>query len=160
MRRAVRTALIVVLAAFLAIQIRQAERTNPPFDPAQVIDKHLPVPADVKAMLDRSCRDCHSHETRWPIYSYVAPMSWELVEHVNHGREEMNLSEWGDYDIESMQDILAAMCRQVRKGAMPLPQYTMIHRSARLSTSEVDRFCSWTADTRRKLDEQLEALEQ
>lgn len=160
MRRAARAVLTVSIVVFIAIQVRQAERTNPPVDPSLAIDRHLPVPADVKAILDRSCRDCHSHETRWPFYAYIAPMSWDLVSHVNHGREEMNLSEWGEYDADAMGDILDAMCRQVRRGNMPLPQYLLIHRSARLSPSDVERLCRWTSDTSVELRARQEAEEE
>jgi Haem-binding domain len=72
MRRVVLRIGLVFLALLLAIQLWQPDRTNPPVDRSQTLDRHVVVPADVKAVLDRACRDCHSHETRWPFYAYVS----------------------------------------------------------------------------------------
>ncbi len=36
--------------------------------------------------------DCHSDETVWPWYSYVAPVSWLVYYDVTRGRSEFNLS--------------------------------------------------------------------
>jgi hypothetical protein len=41
---------------------------------------------DVEAILRRACADCHSNETYWPWYSFVAPTSWFVVGHVDNGR--------------------------------------------------------------------------
>lgn len=139
-------------ALLLAAQVWQPDRTNPPVDPAAGIDRHVAVPADVAAILDRSCRDCHTNETRWPPYAYVSPFSWGVAMHVRQGRDHLNFSEWDAQDPESMQDLLEAICEEVRDGAMPLPSYTVVHRSARLAPAEITRLCSWTDETIAALD--------
>ncbi len=70
MPRVVIRASLAFLVVLLAIQLKQPDRTNPPVDPSQSLDRHLPVPAAVRDVLDRACRDCHSSETRWPAYAY------------------------------------------------------------------------------------------
>jgi hypothetical protein len=151
MRRAAARVGLLIVAAFCALQLRQPDRTNPASDPADAIGRHLEVPADVQAVLDRSCRDCHSHDTRWPFYSYIAPISWELAGHVTAARQELNFSTWGRYDADAAQDLLTAICRQVRAGEMPLPSYTRLHPSARLTADEISRLCAWTRAERQKL---------
>src|SRR5215216_1353338 len=47
-----------------------------------------------RALAVRACFDCHSNETRWPWYSYVAPVSWLTQRDVDEGRRELNFSEW------------------------------------------------------------------
>ena len=153
MRRAFKILGVVLVVVVVALQVRQPDRTNPPVDPAQAIARHLAVPADVAAILDRACRDCHSNETRWPLYAYVAPISWEVAEHVANGRQEMNLSQWGTYDSDTAQDLLTVMCRQARSREMPLPVYTRLHSDARLSDEDIARLCAWTTAERRKLRE-------
>ena len=153
MRRAVKWAGLAAVLVLVALQFKPVERTNPPVDPAQVLERHLPVPAEVKAILDRSCRDCHSNETQWPFYAYIAPLSWDIIDHVNHGREEVNFSDWGTYDSDTAQDILLEICRQTRAGDMPHPSYTRIHWSARLTADDIRRLCDWTSQTRKKLKE-------
>src|SRR4029453_16044165 len=100
-RRLVRSVLLALLAILLAIQFVPVHRTNPAFDVAVSLERPMPVPASVKAILARSCKDCHSNETRWPGYGYVAPMSWLLVRDVDEGRNHLNFSEWGASDADN-----------------------------------------------------------
>ncbi|HEX7070773.1 MAG TPA: heme-binding domain-containing protein [Rhodothermales bacterium] len=134
----------ILLLIIVALQFVRPERTNPPVDPAERLQAHVQVPADVQAILDRSCRDCHTNETRWPWYSAVAPMSFLLVHDVTEGRDELNFSEWGQYDGETMGEQLDHICTEVREGEMPMKTYTLVHSEARLSAQDVDRLCQWT----------------
>jgi Haem-binding domain len=150
-RRIVRSLLAGLLAVFVAIQLVPVQRTNPPFDPAIALERSVALPSNVRAILDRSCKDCHSNETRWPGYGYVAPASWLLVRDVNEGREHLNFSEWGLQDAEAQRDSLIEICRQVRRGQMPLKPYGWIHSAARLTPDDVKTLCDWTAEMRRSL---------
>jgi hypothetical protein len=78
-----------------------------------------------------ACYDCHSNETEWPVYSYVAPMSWLVRYDVERGREELNYSEW-DREQEEADDA----AETVEDGSMPPRQYTVLHPDARLSDDE------------------------
>jgi hypothetical protein len=151
MRFVFRLFLLIVLLAFIAIQLVPVARTNPTFDPKLTVERQVKVPEDVRAILDRSCKDCHSNETVWPAYAYVAPVSWLLTSHVRDAREKMNLSEWGTMDSDAAKDVLIEVCRQVKKGQMPLPSYTLIHRSAILSPSDVTTLCTWSDATRKAI---------
>jgi len=144
--RLLRRALIAFAVAFLGIQIVQPDRTNPPADPARsLLTKATP---DVRAILDRSCRDCHTNETRWPLYSYVAPMSWLVADHVHHGRDRINFSEWTSYDSDDQDKFLGGICSQTKRGRMPLPSYLIIHRDAALAPSDVTTLCAWSEKMR------------
>jgi cytochrome c len=109
------------------------------------------VPEDVRAVLARKCGDCHSNNTRWPLYSRIAPTSW-LVEHdVHEGREHLNLSYLEQYSIDNRIDLLAKMSTQLRQGKMPLKQYLLLHPEARLSDSERKLIMDWTKIERKRL---------
>jgi hypothetical protein len=151
MLHAVRIGLVLLLAIFIGIQLAPMERANPPFDSKLRIEHHVNVPPDVQAIFDRSCKDCHSDETVWPWYSRIAPASWLLVNHVRDGREKMNLSEWGAMDSDAAKDVLIEVCRQIKKGNMPVPSYTWIHRSAVLSPADVTTLCTWSNATRKTI---------
>ena len=73
----------VVIAAFILIQFVPVDRSNPP------VLSDVQAPAEVQTILRRSCYDCHSHETHWPWYAYVAPASWFVVDHIEEGREDL-----------------------------------------------------------------------
>ena len=140
--RSVRWILTVFLLAFIGAQFVRADRTNPAAAPTASLRAR--VPSDVGAILDRSCRNCHSNETEWPWYSNVAPMSWMLADHVHQGREHFNYSEWTSYPSDDQDKFLGAMCNLVQRGRMPLPSYLLIHRDAKLSPDDVQAICTWS----------------
>ena len=147
---AVRVVLLAV--ALLAVaQFIPVTRTNPPVDAAQTLSATLPIPPNVASILDRSCQDCHSNQTVWPWYSQVAPVSWFLANHVNEGRGEMNLSEWGRYAVRRKDRKLKEICEQVTSGKMPIRTYTFLHPEAKLSGPDKKILCDWTETARKSL---------
>ena len=120
-----------------------------PANPHLKATARLSMPADVEAMVQRACADCHSNETRWPWYSTVWPVS-ALIEHdVEHGRKAMNFSEWPaietPHDARAASGLLTASCAALQSGIMPKPQYRVMHGDAQLSVAEKQRFCEWTS---------------
>jgi hypothetical protein len=141
MRAAIRISLVVFIVALVGVQFVRPARTNPSFDPAASLLRK--TPPNVTAILDRSCRDCHSNDTRWPWYTNFSPFSWMVVSHVNQGRENFNYAEWTTYDEDDQDKYLGAMCDLVKKRRMPLPSYLLIHRDAKLSGAEIITLCTW-----------------
>lgn len=80
----------------------------------------------------RTCKDCHSNQTEWPWYSFVAPASWLVQHDVEEGRSHFNVSEWGRAG-KNHGDEAAEM---LREGEMPPWFYLPAHPEARLSDSE------------------------
>jgi hypothetical protein len=143
MHSAVRWSAVIFFVAIVGAQAVRPPRTNPAVIKATAT--LLPhAPADVARIIDRSCRDCHSNETRWPWYSNVAPMSWVLINHVAHGRDHFNYSEWATYSEDDQDKLLGSVCSLTRKGRMPLPSYLWIHRDAVLSAADIDTLCAWS----------------
>lgn len=138
-----KVALVAGLCFFVGLQFVGPSRTNPVSPPARALTAQLAVPADVDALLTRACRNCHSNETRWPFYSYIAPISWLVIRDVNEGRDHMNFSDWS-YTPEEGVDVLDKICREAKRGKMPLRTYTLIHWSAKLSPTDVSRLCTWS----------------
>jgi hypothetical protein len=133
---------IVVLAL---IQLIQPSRTNPQAVPSKALEAHEQVPADVQAILKRSCYDCHSNSTVWPWYSHVAPVSWYLAHHVNGGRRHVNFQDWeAQENPKEAHEHLGLTCKLVREGDMPPADYRLIHEGTRLSPSDVNTVCAWT----------------
>jgi Haem-binding domain len=140
--RIVKRLSIVVAAALAGMQFIGPARTNPASDPAGALARRVEVPPGVEAILARACRNCHSNDTRWPWYAYVAPVSWTVIDHVNEGRGQFNLSDWPPSPEEGA-DLLDEVCSQVKEGRMPLREYTWIHREARLSAADRAELCRW-----------------
>ena len=105
----------------------------------------------VLAVIERSCRDCHSEATRYPWYSYIAPISLWIEHDVTEGRLHLNLSRWSEYPTVRKERSLSEIANQVNDRDMPLRQYTWIHRDARLSDAEVKAIFQWTQAERTRL---------
>lgn len=127
----------VLVAATVAIQFVPVERINSP------VEQDVTATPEVDAILRRACYDCHSHETRWPWYSRVAPVSWLVAHDVNEGREYLNLSTWNRLDQESRGNRLEKICDKLLEGAMPPWYYLPLHPRARLSAEEEARIHAW-----------------
>jgi hypothetical protein len=109
------------------------------------------IDPQVLSILERSCGDCHSEATHYPWYSYVAPVSWLIESDVSGGRNHLNFSRWSDYPVARRERSLSEIANQVKDREMPLPQYTWIHRNARLSPGDVNAVFQWTQTERARL---------
>lgn len=86
---------------------------------------------ETRELFRRACFDCHSNETKWRWYSYVAPASWLVARDVNEGRRHLNFSEWNQ-----PQKHAEHVVEEVKSGDMPLWFYVPLHPSAKLSDAE------------------------
>jgi hypothetical protein len=138
--------LIVFAAIALAMQFAPVNRDNPP--------GHEPpaLPDDVRMVLERSCNDCHSHLTRWPWYTNVAPVSWWIAHHVEEGREHLNFSTWQSLSPKDRSKAAEEIAEEVREGKMPLASYVVGHPEAALSDVERGLLVAW-ADSLAKTSE-------
>lgn len=109
------------------------------------------VPREVRFTIDRACRDCHSEATRYPWYSYIAPVSWLVNRDVKRGRERLNLSKWSEYSVIRRERYLSEIANQLQDGGMPPAIYTFVHREAKLSKADVDAMFEWTQAERARL---------
>ncbi len=103
----------------------------------------LVLPEKAKAILQRACRDCHSHETAWPWYSRVRPVSMWLQHDVAKAHKRLNFSTWGSdptHPIPSRNQFLE-ICDAVSDGSMPPWRYRVMHPNSRLSASDVNTIC-------------------
>jgi hypothetical protein len=128
---------LAIGAVIVAIQIVPVDRSNPP------VEGVVAAPPEVYAVLKRSCFDCHSNETKWPWYSYVAPVSWLVAHDVHEGRGHMNFSEWNRLVPEEQADHIDHCWKMVAKGKMPLSYYLPMHPDAKLSDADKLLIYDW-----------------
>ena len=135
----------IILAVLLVLaQFVRPDLSPQPIAPEQELEATTKVPQDVAAVLERSCNDCHSHKTSFPWYSQITPVSWWLKDHVEHGREHLNVSVWNTYTTDRKVRRLEEICEQVESREMPLPSYTWAHWDAPLTGEEISSICDWT----------------
>ncbi len=136
-RRMVRVVVIVGLILFAVLQLVPYGRahSNPPVTARVEWDSPR-----TETLVRGACFDCHSHETRWPWYSHIAPLSWLVERDVGEGREELNFSTGNLHEIEEVADL-------IREGEMPLWFYRPLHSVARLSDEEKGELLSGLRET-------------
>jgi hypothetical protein len=144
LKKILKITVIIVFAAFVLGQFVRPDRTNPAIDDTQTLEATAALPTEARAILDRSCADCHTNRTVYPWYSNISPVSWFLQDHIDHGRSHLNLSVWNTYDTRKKLKKLEEICEQVEEGTMPLPSYLWIHWDAGLRPGEADILCNWT----------------
>ncbi len=126
MRRFLKPFGILIGIALIAIQLVPVDRSNPAVTKEVAWDSQ-----ETRMLARRACMDCHSNRTVWPWYSYVAPVSWRLSEHVRLGRQQLNFSEW-DRPNEDLDEVIEV----IETGEMPLDDYLLLHGEARLTVDE------------------------
>lgn len=126
MKQFLRIAGIVIIVLLILIQFVPVDRSNPPVTREVQWDS-----PETRALAQRACFDCHSNETVWPWYSYVAPVSLYLAHHVDDGRRHLNFSTW-DQPNEDSEHII----KVVQDGSMPLWDYVLAHSEADLDQAE------------------------
>lgn len=104
------------------------------------------VPDSVAYLLKNTCYDCHSNETAYPWYSYVAPVSWLVARDTKLGREELNFSNWAANDKMKMAKYLDDIIDEVSDGAMPMAIYPIMHPEAKLTKSDRQMIVDWAED--------------
>jgi hypothetical protein len=85
-----------------------------------------------RLLAKRACFDCHSNETVWPWYSYVAPVSWLVYNDTMQGRSRLNFSEWNSRSQRGAGEIT----EKIQEGEMPPAIYLPMHPAARLTSAE------------------------
>ena len=151
MKKSLKIAVLIFAVAFISIQFIRPDFTNPPVNQAETLEASTQIPEDVQAILNTSCKDCHSNETTYPWYSKIQPSAWFLEHHIEEGRGEMNLSLWNTYENNRKRRKLSEICEQVESREMPLPAYLYIHSDAKLSDEQIAILCEWTKQESAKL---------
>lgn len=129
--------LALVTASLIVAQTVPVGLVNPPSK------GELTAPANVEAILNRACADCHSNHARWPWYAKIAPLSWVVAYDVDLGRKEINFSEWDTYYPATRKRKLQWLERSIREGNMPPSTYRLMHPDARLNEADRAQLESW-----------------
>lgn len=124
------------LVIFALIQFIPVDRVNVPVNQKENFVEVFQAPEEVRVLLKNACYDCHSNETVYPDYSYVAPISWSIKNHINEGREHLNFSVWTTYNQELKKGMLENTIADLEQNRMPLSGYIAQHPEARLQASQ------------------------
>lgn len=134
-----------IAAVFLLFQFLQPTRNNGG-DPRHIKFLHtFPVPENVGKILSNSCFDCHSNYTKYPWYTMIQPFGRWMGSHIAEGKSELNFDEFDSYSNRRKMSKLKSISSSIEDRSMPLPSYTMIHQSTKLSAKEQKIITDWAS---------------
>ena len=137
----------ILLLAFIIIQFFRPAKNRSDVISANDITKKYAVPADVLNILQTSCYDCHSNNTKYPWYSYIQPVAWWLNTHIKDGKRGLNFSEFASYSLRKQYRRLGDVDTLIRNNEMPLDSYLWIHKYAKLDDQQKNIIYNWARAT-------------
>jgi hypothetical protein len=143
----------LLLVAFLLMQLIRPQKNTGAAETPQDITHFVTVPDTVMGLLKTSCYDCHSNNTHYPWYAEIAPASLWLAHHIKKGKEELNFSDFSQYNRRRIKNKLNSIGEQVENRDMPLKSYLWLHRAARLSDADIKRITDWVEKAKTEVDQ-------
>ncbi len=140
--------LFVILVVFTAIQFIQPVRNISGQVLQTDISNTYNVPENVYTLLKNACYDCHSNNTNYPWYSNIQPVAWLLAMDIKNGKAKINFSEFGSNSSRRQISKLQGVENRIKDGTMPLPQYQLMHKNARLTKEEKELIIDWIQKTK------------
>jgi hypothetical protein len=118
---------------------------------ANDIEEHYAVPDNVRSILKKACRDCHSNHTEYPWYANIQPVAWWLNDHVQEGKKHFNLSEFAAYPPKRADHKLEELVESQEDHWMPLQSYQRLHKEAVLTEAETQEVINWANGLRKQI---------
>ncbi len=136
-KKIIAAVIIAGIVIFAGIQLIPVKRTNPP------VTMDVDANDEVKGVLKKSCYSCHSNETVWPWYSYVAPVSWLITDDVETARGSLNFSEWDRFDQDYRIYLIGLLIERVEQGDMPPKKYLALNPDAKIKEHDLKILKEW-----------------
>ena len=131
----------VVLVGIQFIRPARNESAGPfPND----IAGHYETPEAVRTVLQDSCYDCHSDNTRYPWYFKVQPVAWWMDHHIHEAKRHLNFSQFATYSQKRGAHAMHEMREQVEEREMPIESYLLIHHDAKLTDGQIKLLSDWS----------------
>ena len=138
-----RSVLITLLLLFVAIQIKTTDKTPIKVTPETDFLTLEDAPQEVTQLIQSTCYDCHSNQTKYPWYSHIAPISWWLEGHINNGKSKVNFSIWDSYTPAQQASLKNESAELIEKKWMPILTYKITHADARLTEAQRHMLIDW-----------------
>jgi hypothetical protein len=145
--RRIKKPMLALLIVLVAIQFIQPAHNKSEQVLATDFSKVFVVPDSVQTILQNTCYDCHSNNTRYPWYSNIQPMAWMMRRHIDNGKEKLNFSTFGNISPRKQISKLKGIFNQIKNDEMPLTSYKLMHKNARLSQQEKKMLMNWLEAT-------------
>ncbi|NJN77288.1 MAG: heme-binding domain-containing protein [Saprospiraceae bacterium] len=140
---------IAVVVILVLMQFKRIDKTNPEFNEAEDFITITQPPTEIATLIKNACYDCHSHQSKYPWYSNVAPASWMLEHHIEEGRQHLNFSTWATYPEKKADHKLEECVEEVEEGNMPMKPYIIMHSEAKMTDAQKTVLVEWFESQRK-----------
>jgi hypothetical protein len=147
----VKKILLGLILVVLGLQFIRPEKNLAPTPGKNDLFVQHPAPAEVKRLVEIACYDCHSDNTRYPLYAEIQPLGWWIAAHTRDGKRELNLSAFGELSAKRKGSRIEAMVDALQSHSMPLKSYTLIHRDAIFTEAQTKQIVEWLEALRDKV---------
>lgn len=145
LREMTRRRILLLLVALLVLgQFYRIDKTPPASDAQKDFLAITNAPEEIKEIFTQACYDCHSHQSEYPWYTSVFPVSVWIRSHIRGARQKLNFSTWGDDDAGKQRHNLEDIAAVYEDGRMPPSSFKLMHPEAKLSPEQVERVLAWT----------------
>lgn len=135
-----------LLIALIVLQFFQPEKNESVAYSGHRITDAYKLTNEVQEVLDVSCNDCHSNNTRPMFYMNIQPVGMWVMHHVEEGKDELNFDEFGAYSLRRQYHKLEEIIEMVNEGEMPLYSYTLMHDDATLDEAKKKVLVDWAGN--------------
>jgi hypothetical protein len=142
MRIFLKFVLLTLVIAFIALQFFRPVKNLNTVSQNNIFN-HEQIPDNVQQIFKNACFDCHSDNTNYLWYHEISPFSWLVNKHIVEGKKELNFSEWGEFDTYDKIGALEDIRQELEQKTMPIKQYVVMHREARLSDEDRAAVIAW-----------------
>ncbi len=118
------------IIAFFAFTTKEKQDVSPGDE------LNLGFPEDVHTILETSCFDCHTAESK-----------------KNYANKKLNFREWTNYDDVKKIAKLNDICEEITEGKMPTKKYLEQYPNRKLNAEQVTLICKWTEEEGNRLME-------
>jgi hypothetical protein len=124
---------VLFIAAIITIGFASWDvAETPPVTVQEELD--LDFPEDVMAILETSCFDCHTSESK-----------------NDKAKTKLNFSKWSNLKTSKKIGKLDAICEEVQEGTMPTEKYLDYYPDRALNEEQVKIICNWVESEAEKL---------
>ena len=132
----------LIVVGLVLLAVLQIFRPGIPAKPATA---EIEAPQEVKQVLVKDCYSCHSDERRLSWFDQIVPGYWLVRHDILTARQHLNFSTLGTKPAAAQKATLYEAVNMVQLGAMPLPQFLMLHPDARVTPQELNTLKAYLA---------------
>ena len=108
----------------------------------------------VKPIFKAKCFDCHSDQTKFPIYYNIPGVKQFIDKDIKDAQKHLNLnSNFPFISHETPFKDLKSIAEEIEEGEMPPLKYKIIHWSAFITDTEKQTILNWTQESIKLLKE-------